>query len=74
MCVRPEQLKAIARDPRPGPNRIPAQLLNVIDKPLTVRLEFSGDIAVEMPRPAYEALRQTKEWAVEFPAEALRVV
>jgi len=74
LCLRPEQLKAVARDPRPGPNRIPAQLLNMIDKPLTVRLEFSGDIAVEMPRSAYEPLRQTKEWAVEFPPEALRVV
>lgn len=74
LCVRPEALKAVARDGRPGANQVPAQLLNVVDKSSTVRLEFSGDVAVEMPRAAYEPLRQTKEWAVEFPPEALRVV
>ncbi len=74
LCVRPESLKAVARDGRPGANQVPAQLLNVVDKSSTVRLEFSGDVSVEMPRAAYEPLRQTKEWAVEFPPEALRVV
>ena len=59
--------------PPPAPNYVAAQLVNVRHV-LAVRLEFSGDIAVEMPRPAYEALRQTKEWCVEFPPEALRVV
>lgn len=74
LCVRPEQLKAAARDGRPGPNQVPAQLVSVVDKPSTVRLEFAGDIAVEMPRATYEPLRQTKEWVVEFPPEALRVL
>jgi molybdate transport system ATP-binding protein len=74
LCVRPEQLKAAARDGRPGPNQVPAQLVSVVDKPSTVRLEFAGDLAVEMPRSAYEPLRQTREWVVEFPPDALRVV
>ncbi len=74
LCVRPEQLRAAPRDGRPGANQVPAQLLSVVDKPSTVRLEFAGDLAVEMPRAAYEPLRQTKEWVVEFPPEALRAV
>jgi molybdate transport system ATP-binding protein len=74
LCARPGQLRAAPRDGRPGANQVPAQLLSVVDKPSTVRLEFSGEIAVEMPRASYEPLRQTKEWVVEFPPEALRVV
>ena len=74
LCVRPEQLSAVPRDGRPGANQVPAQLVSVVDKPLTVRLEFAGEVAVEMPRTSYEPLRQTKEWVVEFPVEALRVV
>ena len=58
----------------PGPNQVPAQLERVVDKPSTVRLEFAGGIAVEMPRAAYEPLRETKDWVIEFPPESLRVV
>ncbi|MBI4876592.1 MAG: ATP-binding cassette domain-containing protein [Acidobacteria bacterium] len=74
LCARPEQLTAGPREGRPGANQVPAQLLNVVDRPLTVRLEFSGDLAVEMPRGAFEPLRQTREWVVGIPAEALRAV
>jgi len=37
-----------------------------------VRLEFAGDVAVEMSRGAYD--RSVREWVVEFPPSALSVL
>ena len=74
LCVRPEQLKALPKPAKLGPNQIPARFQRVIDKPHCARLEFEGDIAVDMPRADYARLRETREWAIEFPTEGLRVV
>jgi molybdate transport system ATP-binding protein len=74
LCVRPDQLAATARNGAPGPNQAPAQLLRVVEMPHAVRLEFGGDIRVEMPRAEYERQKQNKEWLVGFPQQALRVL
>ena len=74
VCVRPEQLKVFARNGRPGPNQIPADLKRAIEKPQWMRLEFSGGIAVELSRAEYERQRDNKEWMIEFPANQLRVL
>ena len=57
ICVRPEQLTALARNGRPGPNQIPAILERAVEKPQYVRLEFArrhlgGSSAPEFERPA----------------------
>src|SRR5580692_9694118 len=62
ICVRPEQLAALARNGRPGPNQIPAALERAVEKPTHVRLEFSGAIAVDLPRAAFELQRETRDW------------
>jgi molybdate transport system ATP-binding protein len=74
VCVRPEQLTAVARNGRPGPNQIAAELLRAVEKPRWTRLEFSGGIAVDIARADYERLRETKDWAIEFPRGVLRVL
>ena len=74
ICVRPEQLTALARNGRPGPNQIPATLERAVEKPQWVRLEFSGGIAVDLPRAEFERLRETREWVVQFPSAALRAL
>ena len=74
VCIRPEELKVSARNGRPGPNQIPAELKRTIEKPHAMRLEFSGGIAVDLSRPQYENQRNNKEWVIEFPAELLRVL
>jgi len=74
VCVRPEQLTALARNGRPGPNQIPAQLERAVEKPQWMRLEFAGGISVDLARPAYERVRDTKDWLIEFPREALWVL
>jgi molybdate transport system ATP-binding protein len=74
VCVRPDQLLALPRDGRPSANQVPAALNYVVDRSNGVRLEFANDLAVEMPRVLYEKYERSKEWVVEFPADALRVL
>ncbi len=74
LCVRPDQLFVRPREGKPGPNQLAAQLVRVTEKVSTVRLEFSGDLAVEAPRAEYESHKHNKEWLVEFPPDALRVL
>jgi ABC-type sulfate/molybdate transport systems ATPase subunit len=74
VCVRPEQLTAMPRNGRPGPNQIPAALERAVEKPTHVRLEFSGAIAVDMPRATFELQRETRDWVIQFPASLLRAL
>jgi molybdate transport system ATP-binding protein len=74
LYVRPEQLRAAGRNGRPGLNQIPAHFERAIEKPRWVRLEFSGGIAVDLPRAEYERQRDNREWVVEFPPSSLRVL
>jgi ABC-type sulfate/molybdate transport systems ATPase subunit len=74
VCVRPERLAALARNGRPGVNQIPAQLERTVEKPQWMRLEFAGGIAVDLTRPDYERVRDTKDWLIEFPRESLRIL
>jgi molybdate transport system ATP-binding protein len=74
LCVRPGQLTASARDGAPGPNQVAAQLLRAVELPHSVRLEFSGGVNVELPRPEFEKQKDNKQWVVGFPQNALRVL
>jgi molybdate transport system ATP-binding protein len=74
LCVRPDALSAAPRNGRPGVNQMPATLLRVIEKPDQQRLEFAGDIAVEMSRGAFEKQAHVKEWVIEFPPANLRIL
>ncbi len=74
LCVRPEQLTAASRETRPGLNQIHAALERVVETPQWMRLEFAGQIHVNMARAAYEEVRETKDWMIEFPTRELRVV
>jgi molybdate transport system ATP-binding protein len=75
LCVRAEHLRAVPQNgSRPEPNQIPAKLLRISERPQSVRLEFSGDIAVDMPRQEFERQKDNKDWVIEFPTSALRVL
>jgi molybdate transport system ATP-binding protein len=74
LCVRPEQLTAAARNGRPGPNQIPAELIRAIETPHGMRLEFSNGIAVAMPHGEHERLHDNRDWVIQFPTSSLRVV
>ncbi len=66
VCVRPEQLKALPRNGRAGPNQIPAHLERAIDRPESMRLEFSGGIAVNVPHADFNLQPDTQDWLIEF--------
>ncbi len=74
LCVRPDELTAGPRDGKPGPNRIPVQLLRAVEMPRACRLEFTGNLSVELPHPEFEKQKHNKEWVVGFPPRALRVL
>jgi molybdate transport system ATP-binding protein len=61
-----------------GSNRVPVELIRVSERPHGLRLEFSHDITVETSRAEFERQRDSqkdnKEWTVEFPAHAIRVL
>ena len=62
------------RNGRAGFNEIPAALLRVVEKPEGLRLEFTGDIAVEAERREFENYSTVKDWVVEFPQSGLRIL
>ena len=72
--VPPQELRVMAADGRPGPNQVAARLERIAERPSAVRLEFSGDITVEVPRSEYEKQKDNRDWLVEFPPESIRVL
>jgi hypothetical protein len=74
LCVRPDLLSVAPRDGRAGLNQVPAALVRTIEKPDRVRLEFAGDIAVEVDRSLLEKHQGVKEWVIEFPQNGLRIL
>jgi ABC-type sulfate/molybdate transport systems ATPase subunit len=79
LCVRPEQLKVIARGKMLEPNQIPADLKRTVERPHGMRLEFTSPafaatIRVNLSRAEYEKQRENREWLIQFPNNALRVV
>ena len=74
LYVRPEQLVVSARLGRQGANQIPAELKRAIEKPQGMRLEFEEGFIADIGRAEFERQRDNKEWWIEFPAVALRVI
>jgi molybdate transport system ATP-binding protein len=75
VCVRPEELAVAPHNgSRREPNQVPARLVRVSEKPRAVRLEFAGDLFVEISREEFERQKDNKEWLVAFPPHALRVL
>jgi molybdate transport system ATP-binding protein len=75
LCVEPSQLHATPRDgAKPSANQVAARLERASDMPRAVRLEFAGGIVAEIARREFEPEKDNKEWLVEFPPDALRVL
>ncbi|HWR53592.1 MAG TPA: ATP-binding cassette domain-containing protein [Bryobacteraceae bacterium] len=74
LCIHPAILSAGPREGKPAPNQVPARLLRAVELPGRVRLEFSGDLRVELSRPEYDRQKHNKEWVVIFPQQALRII
>jgi molybdate transport system ATP-binding protein len=74
LCIRPDLLSVTPRDVFSIGNQMPATLVRVVEKPDRLRLEFAGDIAVDVSRSEFEKHRGVKEWLIEFPRSSLRIL
>jgi molybdate transport system ATP-binding protein len=75
LYVRAEELRAREADgAHPPANRVPARLLRVSERAQGVRLEFAGEIVVDVSRDEYQRQKDNRQWLVEFPPSALRVL
>jgi hypothetical protein len=75
LCVEPGQLHATPHDgSKPSANQVASRLERASEMPRAVRLEFAGGIVAEIARREFEPNRDNKEWLVEFPPHALRVL
>lgn len=72
MFIRPVALRAIPSDRPPGPNQIVAELERAVERPDGLRLSFTNGVAVDLPRAEFDA--SARRWAIEFPADAIRVL
>jgi molybdate transport system ATP-binding protein len=78
LCVEPCQLRATPHDgSKPSMNHVAVRLERQSEMTQAVRLEFAGGIVAEVARPEFERQpkdKDNKEWLVEFPPHALRVL
>jgi len=75
VCVEPGRLRTTAPNgSKAQPNQVTARLERTSEMPRAVRLEFAGGIVAEIPRHEFERQKDNKEWLVEFPPEALKVL
>ena len=78
LCVEPGRLLAAPHDgAKPSMNQVAARLERASEMPDAVRLEFAGGIVAEIARRDFEPQpkdNDNKEWLVEFPPNALRVL
>ena len=75
VCVEPGRLRATPQNgAKPQANQAAARLERASEMPRVVRLEFVGGIVAEVPRHEFERQKDNKEWLVEFPPDALRVL
>ncbi|HEV2687307.1 MAG TPA: ABC transporter ATP-binding protein [Bryobacteraceae bacterium] len=74
LCIRPDLLSVAPRDGRRGLNQVPAALVRTVERPERVRMEFAGDIAVELSRREFEKHQSVREWVIEFPQNGLKIL
>jgi ABC-type Fe3+/spermidine/putrescine transport system ATPase subunit len=72
--IQPDALSVAPRNGRPGLNQIPSALLRTVEKPDRVRLEFAGDVAVDVDRSSLQKFGPVREWVIEFPQTGLRIL
>ena len=73
VSIPAEELR-VSSGTRPGPNQASACLVRACQRSQSVRLEFEGELSVDVPRAEFEKQKHNKEWLIEFPAAALRVI
>ena len=73
-AIRAAAVRPRAADAPPAPNIIPAELVRVVERAQSVRMEFAGPIVAELSLSQFAALGDNKNWLIELPIESLRVI
>ena len=74
ISVRPRELKALPRAAKLAPNQIAAQLRRIVNQSEGFRLDFEGDISVDIPSSQVPNSGDNQEWMIEFPRHSIRAV
>jgi len=74
LCVSHSQARVTAREGHPPANTMGMELRHAVAGPDRARLLFEGDFRAEVDRAEWERISRAKEFAVEIPAAALRLV
>ena len=74
VSVRAEDLRVHRRDGVLPPNSFPAELVRIQERSQAVRLEFSGELFVDVPREEFDRQKGNQEWLVEIPPHSLRII
>jgi len=74
LCVCPTELAALPAAGKPGFNQVAGRLLRATELPRGVRLQFEGEITVELTPAEYQQRKHHREWVIEFPPQCLRVL
>jgi molybdate transport system ATP-binding protein len=74
LCARPEELLL---QTEPGANRVRRELLRIVARPQFIRVDFGGDLVVDVPREQWQARGEMGKrvgWWIEIPADRLRQI
>jgi molybdate transport system ATP-binding protein len=74
MAIRPERVRVHGAGVSALTNGVRANLVRVSQRADAVRLEFAGGIFADVSPEEFARQKDNKEWRVELPAEALRVL
>ena len=74
LYLRATDLRAWPRASRPGANQVPVILQRVVQTTDLTRLEFDDDLRVETTDAIPQADREAREWTLEIPPSAIRVL
>jgi molybdate transport system ATP-binding protein len=70
VAIRPEEVRIHTE----GDGFLRVELVRVMRRARSVRLEFAHRIFADVPPEAFAAWKDNKDWQVEFPPQALRIL
>ena len=74
IAIRPERIRIHPPGAAPLANGVPTKLVRVSQRADAVRIEFTGGIFADLPPEEFARQKDNKDWLLELPSDALRVL
>jgi len=74
IAIRPGHVRVHPAGTAPIANGVRAKLVRVSQRAAAVRLEFAGGIFADVPPEEFARQKDNKDWQIELPSDALRVL